>query len=103
MKLSSILIAFCYSLFQTHVSGHSVFLTYPTYCTGSSGTVLGVGQTIMNANSVNDPQGRTIVVQRNGVNLASGAYYVAGETLNVTVSTYSKLNFEIVMQAKGML
>lgn len=52
----------------------------------------------MNSNTVADKLGRKIRIFRKGIILASGSNYIPGETLNVTVSSFS---LEIVLQALG--
>ena len=79
-------------------AGHAVYMTYSSYC---SLTPLAVGQTIMNAKAVSDKTARKIVVRRNGVGISSGSYYIGGETLTVSVATFSLSAFEVVIEAKG--
>ena len=59
---------------------------------------LKVGSTIMGNKAIADTQGRTMIVTRNGLPLSSGAAFVAGETLTVYVSSFSK---EAIYQTTG--
>ena len=89
---------FFFSIFVGHIrdlNAHAVIFTYPSYC---SGTPLQVGITVMGSNMAVENQGRTMVVKRNGVALTSGSTYIPGESLTVTVSSFT---LEAVFQATG--
>lgn len=95
---SKCVLAYFFTLLIEYVSGHAVYFTNEQYCSSRS---LAVGQTIMGANAKADTTGKTMIVKRNGASLASGNNYLSGETLQVTVSGFSNLNFEIVLQVQG--
>ena len=81
------------------LNGHSIRLTQPRYCTNVPGKTLAVGSIIMNQPAIAEPAGgRTMIISRNGITLSSGSFYVPGEQLQVTVSTFS---LDVAIQASG--
>eukprot|EP01036_Dinobryon_divergens_P034037 gene34037-43979_t len=50
---------------------------------------------------VAETSGKTITVKRNGVSLASGSNFAAGETLTIGVSTFSASTGSLVLEARG--
>ncbi len=96
MFLTLIFLLFILLCFIRDLNAHAVIFTYPSYC---SGTRLEAGVTVMGSNMVAESQGRTMIIKRNGVTIPSGSIYVPGESLTVSVSSFT---LEAVFQATGM-
>lgn len=84
---------FAFILLSVKVSSHGIYMTQSDYCSRT----LQVGTTIMN-NNVALSTGRTMVVSRGGTALSSGDVYVPGESLTVTISTFT---LDMVFEARG--
>lgn len=74
----SILILLC----AGRINGYASYFASEDYC----GVTLAVGETLMGS-TVQSGNSRSIVVKRSGVALANGDYYVAGESLKVSLSS----------------
>ena len=72
----------CLACLYHYVCGYAFYFASDAYCS----VTLAVGQTIMGA-TVQSGNTRSVVVKRNGVTLSSGAFYTAGETLSVSISS----------------
>lgn len=92
--LISIVITFLLGIIPS-INSHAIYMLNELPCASKP---LRVGENIMDQNSVADSLGRRIQIFRNTAMLSSGSNYIPGETLEVTVSSFS---LGIVIQALG--